>query len=152
MSSQSSIDAIPAAASGVVMECGEGAPKQFILRGNKECERLLDALECAGVTFFRCLCRTRDVQTGDAFPAMLELRKGVRLSSARYEDIKWVAYSLSRLITDAVIEAVEQTSAEGFELLIEASVDVTAPGEITAWATAIYACEPDFSDRKIPLR
>lgn len=152
MSCQSSIDVILAAASGVVMECGEGAPKQFVLRGNEACERLLDTLECSGVTFFRCLSRTRDVQTADDFPAMLEIHKGVRLSSAGYDNIKRAASLPIRLTSDAVIEAIEQTSAEGHELLIEVTVNVTDPREINAWAPAIYACEPNFKDRVIPLR
>jgi hypothetical protein len=134
-----------------VQVCGEGAPKWFVLRGNAKCESLLDTLEHSGVTFFRCLCRTRDGQTGDDFPAMLDFEKGIRLSSSRYEDIKHTASLVSRVISDAVIEAVEQTSAEGQELLIEAAVSLTAPRGIHAAVTVFYPSDPDFTDRKIPL-
>lgn len=146
-----SIDVNAAASTPVVSAWVEGDPKQFVLRGNVECERLLDTLERSGVTFFRCLCRTRDGQTGDDFPAMLEFKRGVRLSSSRYEGIKRAASLVSRLISDAALEAVEATSAEGQELLIEAAVSVTAPRGIHVAVTVFYPSDSDFKDREIPL-
>lgn len=152
MAGTTSIDVVAAATSGMVPESCEGDPKQFVLRGNEECERLLDTLERSGVTFFRCLCRTRDGETGDVFPAMLEFKRGLRLSSSRYQGIQWTATLASRLISDAAIEAVEHTSAEGHELLIEAAVSLTDPRSIYAAVTVFYFGDSDFNDREIPLR
>ncbi len=152
MVDEKSIDAVVAAAGSIVSESDEGLPKHFVLLGNAECEPLLDILERSGVTFFRCLCRTRDGQTGPFFPALLEFDRGIGLSSSRYERIKRAAELASRLISDAAIEAVEQTSAVGKELLIEAVVNATAPRSIYAYVTVFYSGDPDFKDRKIPLR
>jgi hypothetical protein len=54
----------------------------------------------------------------------------------------------------AVFQAVEETGAEGYDLLIEACVVVSDPDfprGIDAWVTAFVTCESDFEDREMWL-
>ena len=139
---------------GEVREWVEGDPKPFVLRGNVECEKLFETLDRLGVASFSCLCRTRYCESGDVFTTTPQFRKGVPLSCRRLEKVELATRCLSNCIQEAVLQAVEETSVNGYDFLIEANViigDPDHPRGIVAWVTAFVTCETDFEDREMWL-
>ena len=153
--SGSNLVAVNAAnAVGEVREWVESEPKQFMLRGNAECEKLLDTLDQCGVTSFKCLCRTRYGQSGDVFAKTPKYKKGIPLSRRRLEDVEPATSCLGDYIQEAVFQAVEKTGVEDYDLLIEACVVVSDPDHprgIVAWVTAFVTFESEFEDREMWL-
>jgi hypothetical protein len=139
---------------GDVCEWVEGDPKQFVLRGNAECEKMLETLDQLGVASFNCLCRTRYVQSGDVFATIPKFKKGVRITRRRLQEAEPRTRSLCDCIQEAVFQAVEKTGVEGYDFLIEAIVVISDPDHprgIIAWVTAFVTCESDFEDREMWL-
>lgn len=137
-----------------VQACGEGAPKPFVLRGNAELDALLDTLDQLGVVSFNCFCRTRNGDSSDVYTTTPEFKKGVHLSRGRLEEVRRATSRVGDYVWKGVVQAVEETGAEGYDLLIEACVVVSHhdfPRGIDASVTAFYARDPDFADREIPL-
>jgi hypothetical protein len=153
--SGSNLVAVNAAnAVGDVREWVEGDPKKFVLRGNAECEKMLETLDQLGVASFKCLCRTRYGQSGDVFATTPKYKKGVPLSRRRLEDVEPATSWFGDCIQEAVFQAVEKTGVEDYDLLIEACVVVSDPDHprrIVAWVTAFVTCESDFEDREMWL-
>ena len=139
---------------GEVREWVEGDPQPFVLRGNAECERLIASLDELGVASFSCLCRTRYGDSADVFSTTPEFKKGIRLSHRRLEEVWRATRRVGDYVWKAVFQAVEETGAEGCDLLIEANViigDPDHPRGIVAWVTAFVTCETDFEDREMWL-
>jgi hypothetical protein len=139
---------------GDVCEWGEIAPKPFVLRGNAELDALLDTLDQLGVRSFNCFCRTRNGDSADVYTTTPEFKKGVHLSRGRLEEVRRATSRVGDYVWKAVVQAVEETGAEGYDLLIEACVVVSHrdfPRGIDASVTAFYARNRDFADREIPL-
>ncbi len=139
---------------GDVREWVEGDPKQFVLRGNAECDALLDTLDQLGVASFNCLCRTRYCESGDVFATTPKFKRGVRITRRRLQEAEPKARSLCDCIQEAVFQAVEKTGVEDYDLLIEACVVVSDPDHprgIVAWVTAFVTVEAGFEDREMWL-
>ncbi len=135
-------------------EGAEGDPRQFVLRGDAYCAERLDKLEQLGVTFFRCLIRTRGGDICNSRPGTPTFKKGTRLSLRRLEEVARLTETLSDLVAASVAEAVEGTSAEGYDVLIEANVivsDPDGPRGIAALVTVINAYDPEFDNREIQI-
>lgn len=132
----------------------EGDPRQFVLRGDADCDALLNELEGLGVTHFRCLIHARADDGCNSSPETPSFKRGARLSDRRLEQAKRLAKKLCDLVADSVTEAVEGTSAEGSDLLIEANVivsDPDGPRGILAWVTVVGAYDPEFNSREIEI-
>jgi hypothetical protein len=139
---------------GDVREWEEGDPKQFVLRGNAECDALLDTLDQLGVARFNCLCRTRYCESGDVFATTPKFKRGVRITRRRLQAAEHRARLLCDCVQEAVFQAVEKTWVEGYDFLIEAIVVISDPDHprgIIAWVTAFVTCESDFEDREMWL-
>jgi hypothetical protein len=135
-------------------ESAEGQPRQYVLRGDAYCTERLDRLDQLGVTIFRCLIRTRGGDICNSRPGTPTFKKGTRLSLRRLEEAARLVQTLSDLVADSVTEAVEGTSAEGYDVLIEANVivsDPDGPRGIAALVTVINAYDPEFDNREIQI-
>ncbi len=135
-------------------EGAEGEPRQFVLRGDAYCTERLDKLEQLGVTYFRCLIRTRGGEICNSCPATPTFKKGTRLSLPRLEEVARLTETISDLVANSVTEAVEGASAAGYDLLIEANVivsDPDGPRGIAALVTVIDAYDSEFDSREIEI-
>ena len=108
-----------------VREWQEGDHKPFVLRGNVECEQLLDTLDSLGVTGFQCVY-WRDQEgvhsccTGASFK-----KKGVRFSIKRLQSVTTVKAELTGLLMGAVDESLMGTYVEDADLMVCFSVLVS---------------------------
>lgn len=132
----------------------EGNPRQFVLCGNADCDTLLSELEGLGVMRFRGLIHARTDDGCNSSPETPSFKRGARLSDRRLEEARRLAKKLFDLVAASVTEAVEGTSAEDSDLLIEANVivsDPDGPRGILAWVTVVGAYDPEFNSREIEI-
>jgi hypothetical protein len=137
-----------------VQGCGEGDPKQFVLRGNAECEHLLSTLARLGVTSFRCFGRSRNGDNAEVFAMMPDFKVGVRVSASGLEEVRRTTASISHLIWCAACESVAIVSAEDCDLLVEALVfidDPRFPPRVSTSVTIINANSPAIRELEIQL-
>ena len=132
-----------------VREWHEGDPKPFVLRGNVECERLLDTLEHLGVTFFEYVY-WRDEMGSDSYYTWPSFKKkGVRYSVTRLESVKMAQFQLGSLLRDAVEESLAGTYEEDADMMVCFSVSVCQERrEITAHIKVIesfYRCNDGYA-------
>jgi len=137
-----------------VQDCGERDPKQFVLRGNAECEHLLSTLARLGVTSFRCFGRSRNGDNAEVFATMPDFKVGVHVSASGLEEVRRTTASISHLIWCAACEAVAPVSVEECDLLVDALMVVdapSAPARIHADVTVIEADDPKLVEWEIQL-
>lgn len=130
---------------------GGGQLRQYVLRGNSECEQLLSTLARLGVTYFRCFGRSRNGDNTEVFATMPDFKEGVSVSTSRLEDVRRVTTSVSHLIW---CETVATVSAEDCDLLVEALVFIDGPRvqpRISASVTIINADNPASEELEIQL-
>lgn len=154
MVSAKSIDVVASATSSMVMKSGEGEPKQFVLRGNAECEQLVRAIACLGVTSVRCFGRTRNGDNAKVFTARPDFGNDIDISPDCMGRATRMATSLSHLIWCAACEAVAPVSVEECDLLVDALMVVdapSAPARIHADVTVIEADDPKLVEWEIQL-
>lgn len=132
----------------------DNEPRQFVLRGDAECNSLLESLDGLGVADFRCFMRVRADDGANVFTTIPAFKRRTRISERRLQEVKQFAWRLGNMIAESVAESLSGTSADGYDLLVEASVIVSnpdGPRGICTWATVISACDSDFDDREIEL-
>jgi len=108
-----------------VREWVEGDPKPFVLRGNEECERLLDTLEHLGVTWFQYVY-WRDQMGSDSYITWpIFKKKGIRFSATHLESVKMAQIQLTGLLDDALEQSLAGTYEEDADLMVCFSVSVS---------------------------
>jgi hypothetical protein len=76
------------------------------------------------------------------------------MSGRQLDDTRELIWRLGDLIGDAMPDIIEDTSAEGCDLLIEAHADTGACGDpqaLVAEVTVMGGWEPEFDRRRIEL-
>ena len=134
---------------GEVHEWVEGDPKPFVLRGNAECEQLLDTLEDLGVTEWEYVY-WRDEMGSDSFMTWPHFKKkGVRFSAARLESMKMAQIKLGCLLRNSVEQSLAGTCEEHADLMVRFSILVyDGRREISAHFKVIesfYRCNDDYA-------
>lgn len=131
-----------------------GEPRRFSLRGNLEITELLNTLARSGVVSVGCVIRAQIGDGPNTFASCPNLRKGIRMSGRQLDDTRELIWRLGDLIGDAMPDIVEDTSAEGCDLLIEAHADTGACGDsqaLVAHVTILGGWDPSFDRRRIEL-
>jgi len=134
---------------GDIREWVEGDPKPFVLRGNAECEQLLDTLEDLGVTYFEYIY-WRDEMGSDSYRTWPSFKKkGVRFSAKHLDSVKMAQIKLTCLLDDALEQSLAGTCEEHADLMVRFSILVSdGRREISAHFKVIesfYRCNDDYA-------
>ena len=132
-----------------VREWQEGDPKPFVLRGNVECERLLDTLEHLGVTFFEYVY-WRDEMGSDSFRTWPSFKEnGILFSATHLESVRTAQVKLMCLLDDALELSLAGTYEEDADLMVRYAVLVSdGRREISAHFKVIesfYRCNDGYA-------
>lgn len=112
------MDSFTLAVAGFVNEVGEerdwidGAPQPFVLRGNVECERLLDTLAELGVAEWRYAIWADEFGTDNFVTIPKFEERGVRYSAARHKSVQAALSQLALLLDDAIRPSLVGTEGE----------------------------------------
>jgi hypothetical protein len=114
-------------------------PKEFVLRKNEACERLLQRLDALGIQEFRILiCMTDGVCRG-CYPTRTVFRGGRRYSPARLYDVLALQYELGFLVSDSIRDSLCDTPLDGSEWIAESIVCLTGERLINASVSAVVS-------------
>jgi hypothetical protein len=132
-----------------VREWVEGEPKQFVLRGNEECKRLLDTLERLGVTWFEYVYWRDEMGSDNFITWPIFKKKGIRFSATHLESVKMAQIKLTCLLDDALEHSLAGTYEEDADLMVCFSVSVSKEGrKISAHLKVIesfYRCNHGYA-------
>lgn len=123
---------------GDVREWVEGDPKQFVLRGNAECERLMLALQGLGVEEFDCIFWRDSFGTASCIGRPYFKSTGVRITTRHLDAVSDGQNRLSSLLDSAIETALEDCDCAESDLMVRFHVSLGAINHgITAFVQVI---------------